>query len=193
MYLGRWSNVPAIKEIAKQCGVSDDETYKSDLSESSAKACILCGKCTRGCDEFTLERIIDFAGKGINRYMTMPYSQVDPHCVSCSSCAYVCPTGAISIVDDRNNPSDPVMIRNAGMKVNAEMATLDTKQCCMREVGTANIVDVMNAYDLLPVMNYRFGSHKDAWKIGKICSRQTMLLKSKTTAVGPVVLWLVPK
>jgi aldehyde:ferredoxin oxidoreductase len=52
------------------------------------------------------------------------------------------------------------------MRINAEMATLDKDQCRMREVGTANIVDVMDAYDLLPVHNHKFGSHKDTKKIG---------------------------
>ncbi len=57
------------------------------------------------------------------------------------------------------------MIRDHGMKVSAEMATLDQDQCRMRQVGTANIVDVMNEYDLLPVHNYKFGSHEETWKI----------------------------
>ena len=95
----------------------------------------------------------------------MPFNSVDRHCVGCSSCAYVCPTGAIEIVDDFNNPADPWKIRNHGMKVNAEMATLDKSQCHMREVGTANIVDVMDKYDLLPVHNYKYGSHPEAKKI----------------------------
>ena len=35
----------------------------------------------------------------------------------------------------------------------------------MREVGTANIVDVMDAYDLLPVHNYKYGSHENTKNI----------------------------
>ena len=119
----------------------------------------------QACEEFVQERILDFAGRGIKRHLTMPYDEVDPHCIGCTSCAYVCPTGAIEIVDDLNHPADPQLIRNHGMKINAEMATLDKSQCCMREVGTANIVDVMDKYDLLPVHNYRFGSHLDTPKI----------------------------
>jgi aldehyde:ferredoxin oxidoreductase len=38
----------------------------------------------------------------------------------------------------------------------------------MREVGTANIVDVMDDYDLLPVHNYKFGSHPDTYKIDSV-------------------------
>lgn len=164
MYLGRWPNVPIIQQLAKKCGASDKEKYKSELTDENPKACVLCGHCVKACEEFIQEKIIDFAGRGIKRHITMPFGEVDPHCIGCTSCAFVCPTGAIEIIDDMNHPVDAEMIRNYGMKINAEMATLDKNQCRMREVGTANIVDVMDAYDLLPVMNYRYGSHKDTWK-----------------------------
>ncbi|HOX24240.1 MAG TPA: aldehyde ferredoxin oxidoreductase C-terminal domain-containing protein [Candidatus Krumholzibacteria bacterium] len=161
MYLGRWPRVPVIQEVARACGATDAERFRSELTDESPTACILCGHCVKACEEFIQERILDFAGRGIKRHLTMPYGEVDPHCIGCTSCAYVCPTGAIKIVDDLNGPVDPVLIRDHGMKINAEMATLDRSQCCMREVGTANIVDVMDAYDLLPVHNYRFGKHVD--------------------------------
>jgi len=164
MYLGRWPNVPIVKQVAADCGVTSSR-FRSELTDENPKACILCGHCVRACEEFTLERILDFAGRGIKRHITMPFGEVDPHCIGCTSCAYVCPTGAIQIVDDLNHPADPMKIRNHGMKVNAEMATLDDQQCRMRQVGTANIVEVMDKYDLLPVHNYKFGSHDDAKKI----------------------------
>ncbi len=172
MYLGRWPEVPAIQALAKLCGATDRDKYKSDLTDENPKACILCGRCVRACDEFILERIIDFAGRGTSRHLTMPFGEVDPHCIGCTSCAYVCPTGAIEIIDDMNHPHDPQMIRDYGMRINAEMATLDKSQNRMREVGTANIVDVMDAYDLLPVHNYQYGSHKDTPKINSVTLKQ---------------------
>jgi aldehyde:ferredoxin oxidoreductase len=165
MYLGRWPNVPLIQDVAKRCGATDKNKFRSELTDEDPKACILCTHCVRACEDFIQERIIDFAGRGIKRHLTMPFSKVDPHCIGCTSCAYVCPTGAIEIVDDLNNPVDPKLIRDHGMKVNAEMATLDESQCRMREVGTANIVEVMDRYDLLPVHNYKYGSHEDTPKI----------------------------
>lgn len=165
MYLGRWPNVPVIKEVAELCGVTDGSKFKSELTDENPKACILCGHCIKACSEFMLEDIIDFAGRGTKRHMTMPFGEVDPNCVGCTSCAYVCPTGAIQIIDDLNHPVNSKQIRDHGMKVNAEMATLDESQCRMREVGTANIVEVMDAYDLLPVHNYKFGCHPDTHKI----------------------------
>jgi len=173
MYLGRWPNVPVIKAVAAKCGVTDGSRFKSDLTDENPKACILCGHCVRACEEFIQERILDFAGRGIKRHLTMPYGEVDKHCVGCTSCAYVCPTGAIEIIDDMNHPLDGQMIRNYGMKITAEMATIDKYQCDMRSVGTANIVDVMDAYDLLPVHNFKFGSHPETEKIGtKLLQRE---------------------
>ncbi len=173
MYLGRWPNVPVIKAVAAKCGVTDGSRFKSDLTDENPKACILCGHCVRACEEFIQERILDFAGRGIKRHLTMPYGEVDKHCVGCTSCAYVCPTGAIEIIDDMNHPLDANMIRNYGMKINAEMATIDKDQCDMRSVGTANIIDVMDAYDLLPVHNFKFGSHPETEKIGtKLLQRE---------------------
>jgi aldehyde:ferredoxin oxidoreductase len=164
MFLGRWPNVPVVKEVALRCGVTASR-LGSEMTDGSPEACILCGHCVRACKEFVLEEVLDFAGRGIKRHLTMPFGDVDRHCIGCTSCAYVCPTGAIKVVDDRNHPVDPKMIRDHGMKVNAEMATLDALQNRMREVGTSNIVDVMNAYDLLPVHNYRFGSHPETPRI----------------------------
>ncbi|MBU1243413.1 (2Fe-2S)-binding protein [Myxococcota bacterium] len=165
MYLGRWPNVPVIQDVARRCGVTDGSAFASDLTDPNPKACILCGHCVKACEEFIQERILDFAGRGILRHLTMPFGETDPHCIGCTSCAFVCPTGAIQVVEELNHPVDVRLIQRHGMKVNAEMATLDKVQCRMREVGTANIVEVMDKYDLLPVMNYKFGSHPETYKV----------------------------
>ncbi|MCI0496926.1 MAG: aldehyde:ferredoxin oxidoreductase, partial [Thermoplasmata archaeon] len=61
-----------------------------------------------------------------------------------------------------NDPADPDRVVATGMKHHLEMRDLDRHQCNMRVVGTGNIVEVMDAYDLLPTENYRFGSHQKA-------------------------------
>lgn len=184
MYLGRWPNVKVVNDVAEKCGATDKEKYKTELTETSENACILCGHCTRACDEFIQENIIDFAGRGIKRHIAMPFENIDPHCVGCTSCAFVCPTGAIQVRDNRNNPVNAELIQKHGMKVNAEMATLDPYQCRMREVGTANIVDVMANYDLLPVKNFKYGTHPDTWRIDS-----QMMKKSYFTQGHPDQCW----
>jgi aldehyde:ferredoxin oxidoreductase len=64
-----------------------------------------------------------------------------------------------------NNVVDLEAIMERGKRFNREMRELDDKQCQMRQTGTAHLMEIMNDHDLLPVMNYKYGSHKDAFKI----------------------------
>jgi aldehyde:ferredoxin oxidoreductase len=64
-----------------------------------------------------------------------------------------------------NNVVDLEVIMERGRRFNREMRELDDKQCQMRQVGTAHLMEIMNDHDLLPVHNYKFGSHPDAYKI----------------------------
>jgi aldehyde:ferredoxin oxidoreductase len=49
--------------------------------------------------------------------------------------------------------------------MNREIRELDPLQNQMRVVGTAHLVSIMNDFDLLPVHNFRFGSHPEAKKL----------------------------
>jgi aldehyde:ferredoxin oxidoreductase len=64
-----------------------------------------------------------------------------------------------------NNVVDLPAIMERGKRFNKEMRDLDDSQAEMRTKGTAHLVNIMNDYDLLPVHNYKFGSHPDADKI----------------------------
>lgn len=69
------------------------------------------------------------------------------------------------VTGNRNNVVDLQAIMERGKNFNREMRELDDKQCEMRSKGTAHLTLVMNDYDLLPVNNFKFGSHPDAVKI----------------------------
>lgn len=64
-----------------------------------------------------------------------------------------------------NNVVDLKAIMERGKRFNKEMRDLDDSQAEMRTKGTAHLVNIMNDYDLLPINNYKFGSHPDADKI----------------------------
>ena len=64
-----------------------------------------------------------------------------------------------------NNVADLEAIMERGRRFNREMKELDDKQSRMRQVGTAHLMEIMNDHDLLPVMNYKYGSHPEAYKI----------------------------
>ena len=70
-----------------------------------------------------------------------------------------------NIGGNRNNVVNMEAIQERGRKFNREMRELDDKQCEMRSKGTAHLTLIMNDYDLLPVNNFKFGSHPDAVKI----------------------------
>ncbi len=64
-----------------------------------------------------------------------------------------------------NNVVDLQPIMERGRKFNREMRELDDKQCKMRQIGTAHLMEIMDDHDLLPTHNYKYGSHKDSPKI----------------------------
>ena len=64
-----------------------------------------------------------------------------------------------------NNVVDLKAIQERGKRFNKEMKDLDDSQNKMKKQGTAHLTNIMNDYDLLPVNNFKFGSHPDADKI----------------------------
>ncbi len=60
-----------------------------------------------------------------------------------------------------NDPVDISVIQKAGATLHKRIHDNDDKQCKMRAVGTAHLMEVMDDYTLLPVNNYKYGRHKD--------------------------------
>ena len=53
--------------------------------------CILCGRCVRMCKEQMQGGAIDFAGRGVDREVTMPFHARSELCRECGACLFVCP------------------------------------------------------------------------------------------------------
>ncbi len=68
---------------------------------------------------------------------------------------------------ETNGPADAEAVKQIGTAYNQELRSLDSKQNEMAVVGTTHLVPIMNEFDLLPVNNYRFGSHPEAEKLGR--------------------------
>jgi len=66
---------------------------------------------------------------------------------------------------DSNQAADLEALRRTGLKLHKEIISLDAQQCRMRSQGTAHLVEIMDDYDLLPVMNFRYGQHPEAKKL----------------------------
>ncbi len=74
-------------------------------------------------------------------------------------------SGKIAI--DSNGPADADLVRKIGTAYNREIRALDPKQNEMSIIGSPQLVDAMNNFDLLPVNNFRYGCHPEAEKLGR--------------------------
>jgi len=66
---------------------------------------------------------------------------------------------------DSDHPADPARIARVGAKLHKEIRDHDDEQNRMRRRGTSYLVQIMDDYDLLPVHNFKYGSHPDTPKI----------------------------
>jgi aldehyde:ferredoxin oxidoreductase len=83
-----------------------------------------------------------------------------------------------------NNVVNLEAIMERGKRFNKEMKDFDDTQNEMRAKGTAHLTNIMNDYDLLPTDNFKFGSHKDAFKI------HSELYKARFTQGVPDGCWI---
>ncbi len=70
-----------------------------------------------------------------------------------------------TIKGDMNRPADMEKLAKAGIRLHKEIHNFDDNQCHMRRQGTAHLVEIMDAYDLLPVKNFQFGKHPETPQI----------------------------
>lgn len=95
LLLARCPDSEVIQDLAGKLGI-DKPSFR--LEEGNRK-CILCALCTRVCQEVVGVSAISLVNRGVDRQMTTPFNDFSEACIGCGSCAYVCPTGAISMED----------------------------------------------------------------------------------------------
>ena len=94
LLLARSPESEELRALAKKMGV--DGTPYPTVTESQ-RNCILCGLCTRVCEEVIGASAIGFAGRGVERAVTPPFRLSPDTCIACGACAVVCPVGTIRI------------------------------------------------------------------------------------------------
>ncbi len=95
LLLARCPDSEVLRDLASRLGV--DKT-RFPLEEDSKK-CILCALCTRACQEVVGVSAISLVNRGVTRQVAIPFYDNSDACIACGSCAYVCPTQAISVED----------------------------------------------------------------------------------------------
>ncbi|HUK85701.1 MAG TPA: Coenzyme F420 hydrogenase/dehydrogenase, beta subunit C-terminal domain [Candidatus Acidoferrum sp.] len=88
LLLARTPNVQKIKDLAHEYGIEKSSFWTADENED----CVLCGLCTRVCDELVGVNAIDFANRGVEREVSTPYHTFSNDCIGCGACAMICPT-----------------------------------------------------------------------------------------------------
>jgi formate dehydrogenase alpha subunit len=101
------SGACALQDLAYRYGVAET-SYAFELSRTlyqddnpffvrDHQYCILCGKCTRVCEEIVGANAIDYAGRGFTSHIASPFDGplIDSSCVFCGNCVQVCPTAAL--------------------------------------------------------------------------------------------------
>ena len=96
LLLARCPDSEKIQGLAREMGVTK---ARFELEDSK---CILCGLCVRACREVSEKSILSFAGRGTKRKVATPFYQPSEDCLTCRACAYICPTGAITLEDNEN-------------------------------------------------------------------------------------------
>lgn len=64
---------------------------KTQRFRQEQEDCILCGRCTRMCEEQMMAKAIGFQGRGEKRSLGTPFDKKSEVCRTCGGCIYVCP------------------------------------------------------------------------------------------------------
>jgi len=94
LYLARSPRAKLIREMAAEYGIT--KTSFEEIAEGDD--CILCGLCTRVCDQMGFHAISS-VNRGHGKEIAPPLHEPPPDCVGCISCAQVCPTDFIKFED----------------------------------------------------------------------------------------------
>ncbi|MBN1532145.1 MAG: (2Fe-2S)-binding protein [Spirochaetes bacterium] len=98
LLLCRVPESPVIREMAARDGVTKTRFFR-DEGEGLRQRCIACGLCTQVCEEVVGVAALAMLNRGRDKEPGTPYHKSSSVCIGCGACAYICPTGAIAMVD----------------------------------------------------------------------------------------------
>ncbi|UCH81006.1 MAG: (2Fe-2S)-binding protein [Nitrospiraceae bacterium] len=99
LLLARCPDDLLIQTMARHMGIES-----SRFRNKENKECILCGLCVRFCEEVVGANAIGLSNRGVECEVTTPFKASSDTCIGCGSCSYICPTGCIEMVEDKETP-----------------------------------------------------------------------------------------
>jgi heterodisulfide reductase subunit A len=90
LLLARCPEVPLLKKLAAKYAIEEPRFKKE------ADTCILCSLCTRTCERIGANAI-SLTGRGVDMEIDTPFGITTDACIACGACAFVCPTGHITL------------------------------------------------------------------------------------------------
>ena len=94
LLLGMCSESKLLQDMAQKMGIHEVRFKKED------RDCILCGLCSRVCDEVVGAHAIQFAFRGDRREMIPPFQGEAMSCIACGACVIVCPVDVIKMKEE---------------------------------------------------------------------------------------------
>ncbi|MBN1283658.1 MAG: (2Fe-2S)-binding protein [Proteobacteria bacterium] len=97
LLLARCPDVKEVRDLARDVGLEHEPRFaKRD------KGCILCGLCTRACEQVVGVSAISFVGRGPDKEVGTPFLDRSDVCIGCGSCYYVCPVNYVEMEDEED-------------------------------------------------------------------------------------------
>jgi len=94
LLMARCPGSEVIRELADTICVEPQERFQ--LDEDKGK-CILCRQCVEVCEQVVGVSAIGFLNRGADKSVGTPFMEPSGVCIGCGACAYVCPTGHITM------------------------------------------------------------------------------------------------